>query len=101
MNKDQINSQSNLEISQNNKFQSQINHQIIQNSIYQTIIKLKNIFSKIKNKKSCKITNQSFLQCFKKYAKLYSQAYDKKESRLNFVNIQKKFTPSRILQRNL
>ncbi|CAD8157930.1 unnamed protein product [Paramecium pentaurelia] len=55
-----------------------------QNSIYQAIIKLIYIFSKFKNKKSCKITNQSFLQCFKKYAKLYSQAYDKKRIKIEF-----------------
>ncbi|CAD8079385.1 unnamed protein product [Paramecium sonneborni] len=48
------------------------------NSIYQAIIKLKYVFSKFNYKKSFKITNQPFLLTFKKYAKLYSQAYDQK-----------------------
>ncbi|CAK76463.1 unnamed protein product (macronuclear) [Paramecium tetraurelia] len=57
-----------------------LNHN--QNSIYQAIIKLMYIFSKFRNKTSCKITNQSFLLSFKKYAKLYSQAYDQKKIKI-------------------
>ncbi|CAD8091520.1 unnamed protein product [Paramecium sonneborni] len=52
------------------------------NSIYKAIIKLIYIFSKFNNKKSCKITNQQFLLTFKKYAKLYSQAYDQKKIKI-------------------
>ncbi|CAD8063636.1 unnamed protein product [Paramecium primaurelia] len=59
-----------------------LNHD--QNSIYQAITKLMYIFSKFKNKKSSKITNQSFLLIFKKYAKLYSQAYDQKQMKIEF-----------------
>ncbi|CAD8175168.1 unnamed protein product [Paramecium octaurelia] len=61
-----------------------LNHD--QNSIYQAITKLMYLFSKFKYTKSSKITNQSFLMIFKKYAKLYSQAYEQKQMRIEFCS---------------